>query len=113
MRLQTDPLSGNSHKIRMMLVLIGKEYEEVTVDLPAGEHKTPTFLAKHPIGQVPALEDGAEYAYDSQGILVYLNAKYADNAHVPTDPLSQLRVAFWLSFAANEIQHSLSVRCER
>ena len=108
MKLYTDPLSGNSHKVRMMLALIGKKYEEVTVDLAAGEHKTRTFLAKHPLGQVPVLEDDAEYAYDSQGILVYLNAKYADNAYIPADPVSQLRVAFWLSFAANEVQHSLS-----
>jgi glutathione S-transferase len=108
MKLYTDPLSGNSHKVRLMLALIGKEYDEVTVDLSTGEHKTPTFLAKHPLGQVPVLEDGAEYAYDSQGILVYLNAKYADDAYVPKDPLSQLHVAFWLSFAANEVQHSLS-----
>ena len=108
MKLYTDPLSGNSHKVRLMLALIGKKYEEVAVDLAAGEHKTPTFLAKHPLGQVPVLEDGAEYAYDSQGILVYLNAKYADDAYIPADPVSQLHVAFWLSFAANEVQHSLS-----
>lgn len=108
MKLHTDPLSGNSHKVRLMLALIGKKYEEVAVNLAAGVHKTPTFLAKHPLGQVPVLEDGAEYAYDSQGILVYLNAKYADDAYIPADPVSQLRVAFWLSFAANEVQHSLS-----
>lgn len=109
MKLYTDPLSGNSHKVRLMLALIRKEYEEVTVDLSAGEHKKPTFLSKHPLGQVPVLEDGTEYAYDSQGILVYLNAKYADDAYIPKDPLSQLRVAFWLSFTANEVQNSLSM----
>ena len=54
------------------------------------------------------MEDGAEYAYDSQGILVYPNAKDADDAYIPADPVSQLRVAFWFSFAANEVQQSLS-----
>jgi len=33
MKLHTDPLSGNSHKVRLMLALIGKKYEEAAVDL--------------------------------------------------------------------------------
>ncbi|KAJ6404227.1 hypothetical protein OIU84_012414 [Salix udensis] len=33
------------------------DFELVPVDLFAGKHKQPPFLAKNPFGQIPALED--------------------------------------------------------
>ncbi|KAF5732676.1 glutathione S-transferase family protein [Tripterygium wilfordii] len=51
----SSPITG-----RVLLSLHEKElnFEYVPVDLLACEHKQPNFLAKHPFGQTPALEDG-------------------------------------------------------
>ncbi|MBU3055305.1 glutathione S-transferase family protein [Pseudomonas indica] len=104
MRLYDFHLSGNCYKVRLFLSLIGQEAEQVELNLRGGEQKTPEFLAINPRGQVPALEDGDFRIGDSQAILVYLAARYAP-AWAPADPLTQARIASWLSFAANEMQN--------
>ena len=106
MKLYSHPLSGNSHKVRLLLALMNIEYEEIVVDLLKGAHKAPEFLAMNPRGQVPVLVDGDATIYDSQAILVYLVNKYGtDDKWLPTDPVGRARVMQWLSFAANEVHH--------
>ncbi len=51
-------LSGPTYKVALMLSLCGEPFAFRQVNLRAGEHKTPEFLAKNRFGQVPALEDG-------------------------------------------------------
>ena len=105
MKLHDIPLSGNAYKVRLFLSLIGQSAELVNVDLRSGVHKRPAFLAINPRGQVPALEDGDFGLGDSQAILVYLARRYAEPSWYPLDAEPQGRIAHWLSFAANEIQH--------
>ncbi|MDI1483823.1 glutathione S-transferase family protein [Polyangium sp. y55x31] len=105
MKLYSHPLSGNSHKVRLLLSMLRLEHEEIVVDLLKGEHKTPSFLAMNPLGQVPVLVDGDETLRDSQAILVYLARKYGGEAWLPSDPAGMARVVQWLSFAANEVHH--------
>lgn len=105
MKLHDVPLSGNAYKVRLFLSLIGQKAELINVDLRTGAHKRAEFLAINPRGQVPALEDGGFALGDSQAILVYLARRYADESWYPLDAQTQGRIAHWLSFAANEIQH--------
>lgn len=105
MHLYDLSLSGNCYKVRLFLSLIGQSAELRNLDLSAGEHKAATYLAINPRGQVPTLVDGDLQLGDSQAILVYLARRYADQAWYPQDAISQGRIAGWLSFAANEIQH--------
>lgn len=48
----------NPARVRMAIAEknLGGKVEFVHVDVPAGEHKTPEFLAKNPSGAVPVLE---------------------------------------------------------
>lgn len=105
MKLHDVPLSGNAYKVRLFLHLLGLPVERIDIDLRSGEQKRPAFLAINPRGQVPALEDGDYRLGDSQAILVYLARRYAEPAWYPLDAETQGRIAHWLSFAANEIQH--------
>ncbi|MCF7202092.1 glutathione S-transferase family protein [Pseudomonas oligotrophica] len=105
MKLHDVTLSGNCHKVRLFLSLIGQPVELVPVNLLAGEHKQPAFRAINPRGQVPALEDGEFRLGDGQAILVYLARRYAEASWYPQDAETQGRIAGWLSFAANEAQH--------
>ena len=104
MKLYDLTLSGNCHKVRLFLSLIGQPVELVPVNLLAGEHKQPAFREINPRGQIPVLEDGDFRLGDSQAILVYLAKRYA-NEWYPQDAETQGHIANWLSFAANEVQH--------
>lgn len=108
MKLYDVALSGNCYKVRLFLGLIGQKAELVPVDLMGGAHKRPAFLAINPRGQVPALEDGELRLGDSHAILVYLARRYAEPHWNPQDAVTQGRIANWLTFSANEVQHGLA-----
>lgn len=109
-QLYGHALSGNVHKVRLLLGWIGLSYTEVPVDIPAGEQRGAAFLALNPLGQVPVLveEDGTAIR-DSQAILVYLAARYGQGDWWPREPTGQGLVSQWLSFAANEIARGLAL----
>lgn len=108
MRLYDLEPSGNCYKIRLFLSLLGKEYERITVNLPAGEHKQRRFLTLNPFGEIPVLEDGDVLLRDSQAILIYLAKRYGGDAWLPEEPESAARVAQWLSTSSNEIANGAS-----
>jgi glutathione S-transferase len=102
-RLYDIERSGNCYKARLLLALLGLEHRLVPVDLPAGEHKKPEFLAINPMGQVPVLIDDGLTLRDSQAILVYLARRYGGDGWLPTEAEGLARVMQWLSLAANEL----------
>ena len=104
MKLYMHPLSGHAHRARLFLSLLGLEHALVEVDLLAGAHKQPDFLALNCFGQVPVLVDGDVTVADSNGILVYLASRY-DRSHrwYPSAPAARAAVQRWLSVAAGQI----------
>lgn len=102
-KLYFFPLSGHAHRARLMLSLLGLPTELVTVDLRAGAHKQPQFLAMNPFGQVPVIDDAGTIVADSNAILVYLARKYGGEAWLPADPAGMAAVQRWLSVAAGPI----------
>lgn len=50
-------LSGPAYKVGLLLALAGEKFNYEHVNLRAGEHKQPGFVAKQRYGQVPLLED--------------------------------------------------------
>ena len=57
---------------------ISLPYEFVMLDMAAGEHRQPDFLAINPIGKVPAIVDGELKLWESGAILLYLAEKYGE-----------------------------------
>ncbi len=108
LKLYTHELSGNCYKARLMLSLLGLEYEAVPINVVENEQKPPQFLKLNPLGQVPVLIDGDTVIRDSQAILVYLARCYGGENWLPLDAESMSKVVQWLSTAANEIQNSLA-----
>lgn len=104
-RLYRLDLSGHCHRVELFLSLLQLPYEVVDVDLRAGEHKRPAFLARNPFGQVPVIEDGEVTLADSNAILVYLEGRYAAGQWLPRDPLAAARVQQWLSVAAGPLAY--------
>jgi len=108
MKLYDAVPSGNCHKVRLLLSMLGLEHETVAIDLRAGEHRQPPFLAINPRGQVPVLEDGGRHIWDSQAILAYLARRYGGDDWLPLDPELMAEVMQWLAVAADEISTGLS-----
>lgn len=103
-KLYQYPLSGHSHRVQLMLSLLGVPAELVLVDLKQGAHKTPEFLATlNSFGQVPVIDDDGVVLADSNAILVYLAGRYGNSQWLPTEPLAQARVQRWLSAAAGPL----------
>jgi glutathione S-transferase len=97
-------LSGHCHRVELFLSLLGLPVELIDVDLAAGAHRQPAFLAKNPFGQVPVIEDGHVTLADSNAILMYLQGRYAAPGQwLPRDPLAAAQVQRWLSVAAGPL----------
>lgn len=105
MKLYHYPLSGHAHRAALFLSLAGVAHELVEVDLPAGEHKQPTFLALNLFGEVPVLDDDGVIIADSLAILVYIARKVGPSHWLPTEPAEEARVQRWLSVAAGKIAY--------
>ena len=105
MRLHHHPLSGHSHRAVLLASLLNVPHELVEVDLKAGAHKRPEFLALNPFGQVPVLEDDGVVVADSNAILVYLAKKAGRLDWLPEDPSGAAAVQRWLSVAAGEVAY--------
>ncbi|WP_026176220.1 glutathione S-transferase [Methylobacterium sp. 88A] len=103
MKLFHMALSGHAHRARLFLSLVGADCEIVEVDLAAGAHRTPDFLALNPFGQVPVLVDGDVVVPDSNAILVYLAKKLGRTDWLPEDAYGAAQVQRWLSVAAGPI----------
>ncbi|TDU32670.1 glutathione S-transferase [Panacagrimonas perspica] len=104
MKLYHHPLSGHSHRARLLLSLLQLDHELELVDLMAGAQKSPAFLALNRFGQVPVLDDAGTVIADSNAILVYLAKKYdAQHRWLPETPVGAAAVERWLSVAAGQI----------
>jgi glutathione S-transferase len=103
MKLYFHHLSGHSHRARLLLSLLGVDYDPAFVDLAKGEHKTESYLKINALGQVPVLIDGDNVIADSNAILVYLAKSNQRTDWLPESPVEAAAVQRWLSVAAGEI----------
>jgi glutathione S-transferase len=105
MKLYHHPLSGHAHRARLFLSLVEAPHELIEVDLKAGGHNTPAFLAMNPFGQVPVLDDDGVIVSDSNAILVYVAKRLGRSDWLPEDPRAAAAVQRWLSVAAGELAY--------
>ena len=98
-------ISGNCHKVRLLLSLLNIPYQSIEVNRVNREQKSADFLAKNSFGQVPVLKDGDLIIRDSQAILVYLARAYGNETWFPADATKAAEITQWLSTAANEVAH--------
>ena len=96
LKVYGDYNSGNCYKIKLMLHLLGLEYQWHPVDILKGETETPEFLAKNLNGKVPVLElEDGTCLWESNAILNYL----ADGSEfLPTEPRLRTQVLQWQFF---------------
>jgi glutathione S-transferase len=96
-----------SCKVGLMLAMLGAPWDYRHVDLPAGAHKAPAFLAKNRWGQVPVLEDAGAIIAQSNVILRYLADKFGKFGG-KTDT-EKLRIAEWLAWDLDRMASGLGM----
>lgn len=103
-KLYDSALSGNCHKVRMMLGFLDLDHEIVPVNWATGEMKEAWYTDINPRAQLPTLDDNGTVVWDSQAILVYLARQYdAAGYWFPNDPLVMTKVMQWLMLANEEV----------
>jgi glutathione S-transferase len=99
--------SGNCHKVRMALDILGEPYEWREIDVVKGESHTPEFLAMNPNGKVPVLAlDGQTFLPESNAILWYLGE---GTPLVPANRLDRVRVLQWMFFEQYSHEPAIAV----
>jgi len=94
-----------SIRARWTLQELGVAFEGVTVNMRAGEHRSPQFLAINPAGKLPALLDGDLVLTESAAIVWYLAEKY--RKFLPADLAGRAEVNRWLLFTVTELEQPL------
>jgi len=89
-------VSGNCHKVRLLLDQLGQGYRWVEVNSAAGGTQTAEFLARNPNGKVPVLElDDGRVLPESNAILCWL----ADGTpFLPEDRWDRAQALRWMFF---------------
>jgi len=106
MRLYEFPPT-RSIRVRWTLQELGVEFESVRVDLLAGDHRRPEFLALNPAGRIPVLVDGDAVITESVAIVMYLADKYPEQGLLPGSLGARAQAYRWLLFAATELEQPL------
>ena len=94
-----------SIRARWALQELGVDFEAVTINLRAGEHRSPQFLAINPAGKLPALVDGDLVLTESATIVWYLAEKY--RKFLPADLGDRAEANRWLLFTVTELEQPL------
>jgi glutathione S-transferase len=96
-----------SIRVRWTLQELGVDFEAITVNLLAGEHRSPAFLKINPAGKLPGLVDGDVVLTESVAIVLYLAEKYRDKGLIPIDLQQRAQMIRWLLFTTTELEQPL------
>ncbi len=102
MKLYDYELSVNCYKQRLLLSILGLDYERVPIDFfPGAEHKGEAFRRINPLGHIPVLDDDGYVIRDASAISIYLATRYDDTGRWYPVANSRLlgEVASWMAFA--------------
>lgn len=83
----------NLTKVLLTAEELGLSYELIKLNAAGGEHKSAEHKTRHPLGKIPALEDGDRVLFESMAIVRYLQTRSetslsGDDLHV-TDQWSE------------------------
>ena len=85
-------------------------YEFILLDMAAGEHQQPEYLAINPMGKVPAIVDGDFQLWESGAIILYLAEKYGK---MPDSLTDKSIINQWVLFANSTLGTGLFVEANR
>lgn len=96
--------------VQWYLEEIGVPYEFVLLDMQAGAHLQPDYLAVNPIGKVPAIAEGDFKLWESGAILLYLAEKYGK---MPDSLEKRAEITQWVVFANATLGQGIFIEANR
>jgi glutathione S-transferase len=106
-KLYGATMSWNVTRCVTALEEAGVEYELVPINFGTGEHKSPEHLARNPFGQVPALQDGDMYIFESRAICKYACRKNKPELLKEGNLKESAMVDVWLEVESNQYTPAL------
>ena len=85
-------IPGSPFMRAVLMTLIEKNAPYRLEPVAPGQHKSPNYLAKHPFGRVPVIEQDGFVLYETQAILRYLDRTLPTPALTPADPRAAARM---------------------
>jgi glutathione S-transferase len=102
----------NSRSVRALWLFneLDLPYELEIYPLGDKSMRTPEYLKVHPLGRVPAVEDGDLTIFESGAIVQYVLNKYGDGAMVPTSSSPNYPTYLqWLHYAEGMIMPQINI----
>ena len=102
----------NSRSVRIVWLFeeLGLPYELVKFGLGAPEMRTPEYRKVHPMGRVPALEDGNVVIHESGAIVEYVLARYGNGRMLPAVSSPEFPAYLqWLHYAEGMLMPQVNV----
>lgn len=94
---------------RWMLEELGVPYELKVLNVAQGENKLPEYLSVHPLGSVPALEDGDVKLFESAAICQYLADKFPEKGLAPKPGTPERGEYYtWMMFCMTTVEPPLT-----
>jgi glutathione S-transferase len=106
--LYGSPYSSNARKVHWLLEETGATYRYESIDLFAGQQKSPDYLRMNPNGRVPTIDDDGFILWESNAILWYLADKLGRGKVVPEDVRTRAHVDQWMWWQASDLQPATS-----
>src|SRR5215831_17426320 len=96
--LYNAPQSTCSQRVRFVLNAKKLPFEEVKLDLLAGDQLKPDYLALNPNGVVPTLDHDGAIVIDSTVIIEYLDEVVPAASFTPANPVVRARMRSLMRF---------------
>ncbi len=96
--LYNAPQSTCSQRVRFVLNAKALPFDEVKLDLLAGDQLKPDYLALNPNGVVPTLDHNGNIVIDSSVIIEYLDEIEPEESFTPRAPVARARMRALMRF---------------
>ncbi|MBL8671522.1 MAG: glutathione S-transferase family protein [Alphaproteobacteria bacterium] len=97
------PVKSRARRTYWAVQELGLPHERVELDMAAGAHKRPDYLAINPNAKVPAMKHGDLTLFESMAINLYL-AKLKGGPLAPQGPKEEARTLQWTLWGVAEVE---------
>lgn len=100
-------LSTPSNKVEMCANALGIDYTFIPIDLANQAQQQTEYLAIHPAGKVPAIDDDGFILFESNAIIRYL-ANKTQSDYYPSGLHARAQVDQWMDFSSGQIATNMA-----
>lgn len=107
LQIYGSPFSSPTNKVRYTANFLNLPYEFHSINLRAGEQRTPEFLKMNPLAKIPAINDNGFSLGESNAIIRYLADK-KNSALYPKDLQQRAIIDQWIDYSSHHVMLATS-----